>query len=309
MSSSWTVESAPRQYGKTIVITGANSGIGFEAARALAQTGAKIVLACRNTEAANDAAAKIKSEHPNAELEVSALDLASLDSVRHFADRYRASHAKLDVLINNAGVMALPYRKTADGFEMQFGTNHLGHFALTGLLLPVLEKAEEARVVTVSSLMHAVGSLRWDDLQRERGYVRWLAYAQSKLANLLYAYELDRRVRAKGLSLRSVACHPGYASTNLQSGAARMTGSSFGARMWGLTNGLFAQSGEKGALPTEFAAIAQEAEGGDFIGPSHIFELFGPPKRTKSSRAKDAESGARLWAVSEELTQTRYLSS
>jgi NAD(P)-dependent dehydrogenase (short-subunit alcohol dehydrogenase family) len=202
--------------------------------------------------------------------------------------------------------MALPYRKTEDGFEMQIGTNHFGHFALTGLLMDHLLAAGPSRVVTVSSGVHVLGKVKLDDLQSERRYQRWLAYAQSKLCNLLFAYELDRRVRARGLPLRSLGCHPGYSSTNLQLGAARMAGSSFRQRIWRWINGLFAQSAEMGALPTLFAAAAEEAQGGDYIGP-RLFKIWGHPVKQRSSgRSRDEAIAKRLWDVSEELTGVSF---
>ena len=212
----WTANDLPDLSRKRIVVTGGNSGIGFEAAREFAHTGAYVVLACRSMEKATAAAAQITASHPHAAVEVMELDLSSLDSVRSFARAFRTKYRKLHVLCNNAGVMALPHRRTAEGFEMQFGTNHLGHFALTGLLLEPLLGTEGARVVTVSSSAHRMGRIQFDDLQWERGYSEWLAYGQSKLANLLFAFELQRRADATGVSLKSLACHLGYAATNLQ---------------------------------------------------------------------------------------------
>jgi NAD(P)-dependent dehydrogenase (short-subunit alcohol dehydrogenase family) len=204
----------PDQHGRTAVITGANSGVGLEAARELARAGAHVVLACRDTAKGAAAAETIRKEIPSAELDVAALDLASLDSVRAFAELY--PHERLDLLINNAGVMAAPYTKTVDGFELQFATNHLGHFALAGLLLDKLLRTPGARVVTVSSTAHKMGRIDFDDLQSERSYRRWRAYGQSKLANLLFTFELDRRLRTTDADLLSVAAHPGYSATNLQ---------------------------------------------------------------------------------------------
>jgi NAD(P)-dependent dehydrogenase (short-subunit alcohol dehydrogenase family) len=303
----WTAAQLPRLDGKIIVVTGANSGIGYEAARGLASAGAHVVLACRSEQGANDAIAKIHGEHPSAKLSFLPLDLSNLASVRAFADAFGKAHDRLDVLINNAGVMALPYRKTADGFEMQFGTNHLGHFALTGLLLNRIVRAAPSRVVTVSSDMHKTGKIRFDDLQWEHGYQRWLAYGQSKLANLLFAYELERRIEARGLSVRSVACHPGYAATNLQTAAARMESSSFSEKLWRGMNSLFAQPMEMGALPTLFAAAAPEVRGGDYIGPDGFMEVRGYPVKVKSNkRSHDTEVARRLWEVSEQLTGVRF---
>jgi hypothetical protein len=305
--SRWTARDLPRLDGKIIAVTGANSGIGYEAARALAGAGAHVVLACRSEKAASDAIARIRAEHASASLAFSPLDLADLASVRAFAEALGKEHEHLDVLINNAGVMALPYRKTADGFEMQLGTNHLGHFALTGLLLERILRAPAPRVVTVSSSTHWVGKIRFDDLQWEHGYSRWQAYGQAKLANLLFARELDRRLRARGSEARSVACHPGYANTNLQLAAPKMKQSSFWVRVWGWFNAIGAQPAHMGAWPTLYAAAAEDVRGGDYIGPGGIFELWGSPARAwSSSRARDEAVARRLWDVSEELTGVRF---
>jgi NAD(P)-dependent dehydrogenase (short-subunit alcohol dehydrogenase family) len=303
----WSASDLPDLSGRTVVVTGANSGIGFEAALALAGKGARVVLACRDAGRAEAAVRAIREVHPGAALDALPLDLASLASVRAFADAFRKSHAALHVLCNNAGVMALPPRQTADGFEMQFGTNHLGHFALTGLLLEPLLATPGARVVTVSSAVHYVGRLRFDDLHGERRYSRWGAYAQSKLANLLFAYELQRRLERGGASVASVGCHPGYASTNLQLAGPRMEGSSWMERLSVLSNRLFAQSAAMGALPTLYAAAAEGIRGGDCIGPDGFAETWGHPKKVRSSaRSYDRDDAARLWKLSEELTGVRY---
>ncbi len=303
----WTAESMPDLSGKVIVVTGGNSGIGFAASRQLAAKGAQVVLACRDAKKAESAAAAIRTEAPGATVKVMALDLASLQSVRAFATAFEQAHDRLDVLCNNAGVMALPYRKTADGFEMQFGTNHLGHFALTGLLCGRLRATPGARVVTVSSTAHRVGRIRFDDLNWESGYRKWLAYGQSKLANLLFAYELQRRIDAAGAPFISAACHPGYAATNLQAAGPRMEGSSFMESMTGLGNRLFAQSAAMGALPTLYAATAPDVRGGDYIGPDGLGETWGYPKKVSSNaRSQDRDVAARLWRRSEELTGVRF---
>lgn len=303
----WTTQDIPRLDGKVVVVTGANSGIGFEAARALAGAGARVVLACRNQAAASEAVAKIRGEHPSASVHVGRLDLASLASVRAFAASFTREHARLDVLINNAGVMALPYGKTADGFEVQIGTNHLGHFALTGLLLELCLRSAPSRVVTVSSIAHALAKVDFDDLHRERRYRKWEAYGQSKVSNLLFAYELDRRLRARGLDVRSVACHPGYTSTNLQYAAPRMNGSAFGERMWRSFNRWIAQPAAMGALPTLFAAVSDEAQGGDYIGPGGFARLWGHPVKARSNaHSRDEAVARRLWEISEQLTGVKY---
>jgi NAD(P)-dependent dehydrogenase (short-subunit alcohol dehydrogenase family) len=303
----WTAEDLPDLSGKTIVVTGGNSGIGFEAAREFARVNADVVLACRRPDSADDAIATIRRQHPNARVEFIPLDLSSLASVRQFADSFRKSRPALHALCNNAGVMAIPYRRTTDGFEMQFGTNHLGHFALTGLLLEPLAASGGARVVTVSSGAHRIGAIRFDDLNWERSYRKWLAYGQSKLANLLFMFELQRRLERAGLPITSVACHPGYAATNLQSAGARMTGSSIMEQFWGAMNRVFAQSAAMGALPTLYAATSPGVHGGDYIGPDGFQEGWGYPKRVPcSAAAQDRAAGSRLWEISAQMTGVSY---
>jgi NAD(P)-dependent dehydrogenase (short-subunit alcohol dehydrogenase family) len=308
VADKWTAQQMPEVTGKVAVITGANSGIGLVAARELARKGAQVVLAVRSIERGEEAARSIRAFAPGASVEVAPLDLSSLASVRAFAESLGARHRKLDLLVNNAGVMALPRRTTADGFELQFGTNHLGHFALTGLLLPRLVAAGgPARIVTVSSNLHRRGRMAFDDLMGERRYDKWGAYAQSKLANLLFTYELDRRLRAAGLPVLAVACHPGFAATNLQLAGPRMEGSRVVEAVSSFASSLFAQSAEMGALPTLYAAVAPDVQGGDYIGPDGFVELRGYPRKVGSSAAsRDADAARRLWEVSEQLTGTRY---
>jgi NAD(P)-dependent dehydrogenase (short-subunit alcohol dehydrogenase family) len=301
MSDKWTAVQIPDQKGRLAVVTGSNSGIGLITARELARAGATVVLACRDTKKADAAGAQIVAAVPAAQLEIAALDLSSLDSVRSFAQRF--PHDRLDLLINNAGVMAPPRRETADGFELQFGTNHLGHFALTGLLIERMAGREDARVVTVSSGAHRMGRIAFDDLQGERKYRRWAAYGQSKLANLLFAFELDRRLRAVGSSIRSVAAHPGYAATNLQFAAAPRLDRTF---MW-FGNQFMAQSADMGALPTLYAATYPGLEGGSYIGPDRFFEQRGHPTKVGTTPfARDEEVARKLWSVSEELTSVHF---
>jgi NAD(P)-dependent dehydrogenase (short-subunit alcohol dehydrogenase family) len=245
----------------------------------------------------------VRERAPDADVELRELDLADLDSVRAFAS---AATEPIDLLVNNAGVMALPRRETADGFEMQFGTNHLGHFALTGLLLPRLLDGTDPRVVTVSSGAHRMGRMRWDDLQWQRRYQRWLVYGQSKLANLLFMRELQRRADAAGAPLRSVAAHPGYAATGLQVAGARMEGSGIKERISELGNRLFAQTDEQGALPVLFAAT-EDIPGAAFAGPDGPGEMRGHPQLVSmSGRASDEDDARRLWEVSEDLTGVKY---
>jgi NAD(P)-dependent dehydrogenase (short-subunit alcohol dehydrogenase family) len=303
MAENWTAERIPDQGGRTAVVTGANSGLGLVAARELARAGAEVVLACRNMEKGEAAVESIREAIPAASVGIEELDLSSLASVRVFAERFAAAHESLDLLINNAGVMAPPRRQTADGFELQLGTNHLGHFALTGLLLGKLEGREDARVVTVSSAAHKVGRIAFDDLQRQRHYFRWSAYGQSKLANLLFARELDRRLRAAGSTVSSIAAHPGYSATNLQSAAPP----ALDRIVMVVANRLFAHSAEMGALPQLYAATRPNLDGGLFIGPDGPNEQRGYPKVVSPSKAGRNEATAdRLWAVSEELTGVSY---
>jgi NAD(P)-dependent dehydrogenase (short-subunit alcohol dehydrogenase family) len=298
MSTKWTADQIPDQTGRTAVVTGANSGLGLSTARELARAGAHVVLACRNVEKGEAARREVGSDS-----ELEQLDLASLDSVREFADRFRAAHDGLDLLINNAGLMAPPHGVTADGFELQFGTNVLGHFALTGRLLGMLEGREDARVVTLSSNAHKLGRIHWDDLQSERRYNRWRAYNQSKLGDLMLALELDRRLRAAGSQIRSVAAHPGYSATNLQSAAPPAVD----RVVMAVTNRVFAQSGDMGALPTLYAATYPGLEGGTYVGPDGFLEQRGHPEPvTPTKSARDEEAAARLWDVCEELTGVHF---
>jgi NAD(P)-dependent dehydrogenase (short-subunit alcohol dehydrogenase family) len=308
VASHWDIQAIPDQSGKLTVITGANSGIGYEAALALAGKGARVLLAVRSEERGRAAAERIRAAHPRASVEVGALDLADLGSIRSFAEGFLARGEALPLLLNNAGVMAIPYRRTVDGFEMQLGTNHLGHFALTGLLLPALLRAPGARVVSVSSGAHLGGRIAFDNLDGSKGYQRWAFYAQSKLANLLFAYELQRRLSGAGAGVISLACHPGYADTNLQSVGPRLDGSSIGESIAGAMNRIFAQSAAMGALPTLFAATSPQAYGGDYIGPGSLGGMRGYPTRQRSNALSyDPALAKRLWEVSEQLTGVRYV--
>ena len=306
-SKPWTTDDMPDLRGRVAVVTGANSGLGRVTAEELARAGAQVVLACRDLGRATAAIDAIVAAHPAAAVEARELDLASLASVRDFADKFRASYRELHLLCNNAGVMALPRRETVDGYEMQFGTNHLGHFALTGLLLDRLVATPRARVVTTSSTAHKIGKLRFDDLQSKRSYNKWRAYGQSKLANLLFGYELQRRLAATGHHTMSVACHPGYAATNLQAAGPQMENSQRMLRIVHWANNTFSQSAEMGALPTLYAGTSADVRGGDYIGPRDFFETWGPPVKVQSNaRSHDAETAARLWQVSQELTGVSF---
>ena len=297
----WTAADIPDQRGRVAVVTGANSGLGLVTAGELARAGARVVLAARSPGRGDAAAASIAGVVPGATVESAVLDLADLDSVRAFA---ASAPARVDLLINNAGIMAAPRRLTKDGFESQFGTNHLGHFALTGLLLSNMLATPAPRVVTVSSHLHRRGTMRFDDLQGERKYDRWGAYAQSKLANLMFCFELQRRATEADASLLSLAAHPGYAATNLQFAATdRFYEKAFG---W-LGNRLIAQSAEMGALPTLYAATVPDLPGGTFIGPGGRKEQRGyPTVVTAAGKAYDEQDWRRLWDMSEELTGVRY---
>jgi NAD(P)-dependent dehydrogenase (short-subunit alcohol dehydrogenase family) len=308
MTKGWTADDVPPQTGRVAIVTGANSGLGFETAKVLAARGARVVLACRNPERAEGALALLRAGARGAEAEVMALDLADLGSVRAFAREIRSKYETVDVLANNAGLMAIPRARTADGFEMQFGTNHLGHFALTGALLGPLEKARSVRVVNVSSFGHKFGRMNFDDLMYElRGYDRWGAYMQSKLANLLFSNELSRRLVAKGSPVVAVAAHPGDSATNLQSKGAELGGSKSEARFMSMTNSLVAQSTAEGAWPQLRAATDPEARPGDYYGPARFFETRGPAVKVgMSGAARDPEAARRLWQESVRLTGEDY---
>lgn len=303
MSRKWTADQIPDQSGRVAVVTGANSGLGLSTARELARAGALVVMACRSITKGEDAAVEIRRALPDAQLEVRKLDLGSLESIRAFADELTAAHPAIHLLVNNAGIMMPPRSTTADGFELQFGTNHLGHFALTGVLLDALRNSVAARVVTVSSLEHRPGRLTFDDLQRERSYDPRSAYQQSKFANAVFALELDRRLRAAREPIISVLAHPGWSATNLQ-----VTGPTGLMRaLLAVGNRLFAQSADDGALPQLYAATAPGVQGGEFYGPDGIGEARGAPRRVHVvRRARDEELARRLWSVSEQLTGVTY---
>lgn len=294
----WTPDQLSSQHGKRFVITGGNSGIGLEAAKLLAAAGGQIVLACRSTERAEQARGEVRAQAPDATVELVSLDLADLSSVRRAAEELRSRFDGVDVLVNNAGVMAMPRRMTVDGFEMQLGVNHLGHFALTQL---VLDQVKD-RVVTVSSLYHKRGRIRFDDLMGERKYDRWGAYAQSKLANVLFMRELQRRLDETGSPVRSLGCHPGYASTHLQTAAPELEGKRLRALAAQAANALLAQDAVQGAWPTVYACTA-ELPGGSYVGPQKRFEMAGPAgPASLAPAARDEATARRLWEVSEQLT-------
>ena len=302
----WTTADIPPLTGKTAVITGATGGLGYETALALAGAGADVVLTGRNDLKGRHALDRIRARFPSAKVIYETLDLASLASVADFAGRFATSHAALDLLINNAGVMALPTRQTTeDGFEMQFGTNYLGHYALTARLLPWLRRGKQPRVVNLSSMAHRSGAIDFDDLQGARAYRPWKAYSQSKLAMLMFALELQRRSDAAGWGVTSNAAHPGYARTDLMA-----NGPGANSLLWQINNLLrpfVSHSAAEGALPTLFAATSPDAKGGGYYGPNWFYELKGPPAPAKiMPQANDAAVAARLWGISAALTGVSF---
>ncbi|CAN5120336.1 SDR family NAD(P)-dependent oxidoreductase [soil metagenome] len=301
--SSWRTEDIPDQSGRTAVVTGANSGLGLATTRELARRGARVIMACRSTDKGESVASDIRRQAPEAKLDVRSLDLGSLESIQAFANDLDLEAGRLDLLINNAGIMMTPQQTTHDGFELQLGTNHLGHFALTGLLLDTVQSAEAGRVVTLSSIEHKSGHIEFGDLQSEDGYAPRKAYRQSKLANAIFGVELDRRLRAAGSSAISVLAHPGYSDTNLQT-----TGPTGPMKaILKVGNKLLAQDADTGALPTLYAATAPGVEGGDFYGPDGFKEMRGHPTHVDViPEARDPGVASRLWDISEELTGIRY---
>lgn len=293
---SWTPDRLPDLTGKVYLVTGGNSGIGLEASRLLAAAGADVVIACRNPDKANKAVAEIGAAGSIS------LDLSSMHSVREAAAEFRARYDRLDAIINNAGIMQTPQTKTEDGFELQFATNHLGHFLLAGLLFDLVEKVE-GRIVTVSSIAHRFGSIHPDDVMLHDEYTPTKAYAQSKLANVMFMLELDRRLQRCGSKVRSIACHPGYSATNLQA-----TGpSAVLSRVYKLTNALIAQSAHKGAIPTVLAAAGVEARSGGYYGPRYMSETRGPVGNAEIARhARDEKTARRLWDMSEMLVGFKW---
>jgi len=301
MTAKWTAADIPDQSGRLAIVTGANTGLGYDTAAALAAKGAHVVLAVRNLDKGRDAVDRIKAASPNAVVDLQHLDLTSLDSVRKAAEELRGAHQRIDLLINNAGVMYVPTRETTkDGFEMQFGTNHLGHFALTGLLLDRMLPVDGSRVVTVSSVGHRVlARIHFEDPHLTRKYNRVEAYGQSKLANLMFTYELQRRLQEKGAATAALAAHPGFADTELM----RYIPSFIPDLMWKFA----AQPAAMGALPTLRAATDPDARGGQYYGPGGPFEVRGYPKVVASSaQSRNPELQKRLWALSEQLTGVTF---
>ncbi|MFE9449489.1 oxidoreductase [Streptomyces sp. NPDC006739] len=302
----WSVTDIPEQAGRRAVVTGANSGLGYVTARELARKGARVVLACRSEARGRDAVQRMRREVPEADVEVGRLDLGDLASVRNFAELFTREYDRLDLLVNNAGVMAPPYGTTADGFETQFGVNHLGHFALTGLLLPALLAAPDARIVTVSSMMHALANIDIDDLNSEGRYRRWIAYARSKSANLLFTHELARRLAGHGGEVVAAAAHPGYADTNLQSAGPRSEGRRGAEWLMGIGNRVFAQSAEAGALPSLYAATAPDVRPDSFFGPAFGGWRGAPAPSWRARWTLSDPAARRLWEESARLTGVEY---
>ncbi len=307
----WSIDRLPDQAGRIAIVTGANSGLGLETVLGLARRGAQVILACRDQARTEAAMAGIRGRLPAARIDFMPLDLASLASVAAFAEQARARLGRLDLLVNNAGVMALPLRRTADGFEMQVGTNHLGHFALTGRLLPLIEQTGGGRIVTVASLAHRSGRIDLDDLNWERRpYNKWQAYGQAKLANLVFAIELQRRLERTGARTISTAAHPGFSATNLLTAGPVMEKALFAKALMSLSGAVLAQSAAKGAIPTLHAALAPGVAGGSYWGPNGPFEMRGaaPAPAVALKKARSERTGAGLWTLSEKLTGVRYLS-
>lgn len=306
----WTAADMPSLKGKTAIVTGANSGLGLHTTIGLAAAGATVVMACRDPGRAAKALDTVRQQVAAAQVDLMPLDLASLDAVRSFASAYAAKYPQLDILCNNAGVMAIPYAKTRDGFEMQIGTNHFGHFALTGLLIDKLRATPGARVVSVASMAHmwTRGMDLEDPFFEHKPYKRWDAYGKSKLANLLFIFELDRRLRKAGAGVMALAAHPGYSDTNLQYVAPALDKSAVGKLAMWVGNALLAQPAAMGALPSLYAASMADVAGGDYIGPDGLQQMRGYPTKVGCRKlARDADLQARWWALSEKLTGVQYL--
>lgn len=309
----WNPQDMPSQSGKTVFITGANSGLGYWSSLHLARAGAHVIMACRSAEKMEQAQHKIRQAVPHIskdQLEGVILDLSDLKSISAVAEHYLAKQRPIDALLNNAGVMALPYQTTVQGFEKQFGTNHLGHFALTAQLFPLLKASSSARIVTISSLYHRRGHIDFDNLQGQKHYQKWQAYAQSKLANLLFTLELQRRLDQQHIPILSLGAHPGYAATNLQAAGSKADNAWLKQKIVDLANRFVAQSAEQGAYPQLFALTEPGLSGGHFFGPDGFQALRGhPTEETPAESARDLEVARRLWEVSEELTGCSFLSS
>ncbi len=306
MINNWSQENIADQSGKIVVITGANSGLGFESSRVFAEKGATVVMACRNLEKGKRAEADILKDVPDADLDLMKLDVGDLESVRQFAEAYKARYDRLDILCNNAGLMAIPRQETADGFEMQLGVNHLGHFALTGLLLDVIARTRQARIHSVTSTANFMGAINFDDLMGEKEYSRWGAYGQSKLANVFFTFELQKRLTAAGLDTIANVSHPGLVLGNLQQNSLEQSGTWYEGIGYQVSKLFLARDISKGVEPMLYAMTAPEAEGGVLYGPQYIHHL-GPVAEVKANEAAyDAEALERFWDISEALTGVTF---
>ncbi len=306
-STTWSAADAGDLTGRVALVTGANSGIGYETTRVLADHGAHVIMACRDRQKAARARDKLESQLDRSSLELLDLDLSDLASVRAAADRVAIQHARLDLLVNNAGIMGTPFRQTADGFELQMATNHLGHFALTGLLLDRLVTTERSRIVVVSSHMHRLGRIRPADVGTAKARNSWSQYSTTKLANLLFVAELSRRLEAGGFRTMALAAHPGWTRSNLAGSGAALSKSRVRRRLGRLAGSTLGQSAAAGALPVLCAATSAHVHNGQYIGPGGAFGMYGPPRVARPSRrARDRKAAAALWDASEELTGVRY---
>ncbi len=306
MSQKWTQKDIPDLTGKVIVVTGANSGLGFECSKTFAEKGATVVLTARNMQKGEQARDEILAEQPAASLDLMQLDVGSLSSVHQFVTAFKSKYDRLDVQLNNAGVMAIPRQETPDGFEMQLGVNHLGHFALTGQLLDVITSTPQARIHNVSSSANYNGTINFDDLMGEVEYGRWSAYSQSKLANIFFTFELQKRLTAAGVDTIANASHPGLVIGNLQANSVEQSGTKIEAQLYRFSQLFIAQDIKMGVLPMLYGCTAEEAKGGVFYGP-RTFNLRGYPAEKKANKeAYDADALRRFWQVSEELTGITY---
>lgn len=302
----WTQNDIPDLTGKVVVVTGANSGLGLESSGALARKGAAVVMAVRNLQKGEQARAEILKAVPSAQLDLMPLDMGDLASVRAFAGAFKAQYGRLDILLNNAGVMAIPRQETVDGFEMQLGVNHLGHFALTGLLLDVLVQTPRARIHNVSSTAHFIGRINFDDLMSKKRYGRWEAYAQSKLANVFFAFELHKRLAAGGFDTLANVSHPGLVVGNLQTNSMAQSGTPYEGVVYGIVRPILGQDLSQGVLSMLYAATAPEAKGGVLYGPKWFYHHGGPAETRANRSAYDAAARKRFWEVSEQLTGVTF---
>lgn len=307
----WSLKEVPNLQDKVVVITGANRGIGFEAATIFAQHKATVIIACRDIEKGQQAVEKLRGKNPSASIQLMKLDLASLKSIKDFVQEFTHKYSRIDILVNNAGVMMTPQIKTQDGFDLQFGINHLGHFALTSLLFDILKKTKGSRIVTMSSTVHATGKIYFEDVNwtKRKDFTPYKAYEQSKLANIMFAYELDREIKQHNLDMMSIAVHPGFAKTNLQATGLKM-GKGIQTRLFRLAffiAGFFAQSAKMGCLPIIMASTSDQVTGGEYIGPNKFGQNRGyPEKVTSSELSHNAEIATKLWNISETLTGTQF---